>query len=178
MPRLFTAVEIPTEMAARLTMLRSGLPGARWLDPENFHVTLRFVGDVDGPTADAFADALAAIQADAFDLRLDGLGAFGGGKPRTLFAAVAPSEPLHALQRANERAARQAGLPPEPRNFTPHLTLARMRSVRPQAVASYLEQQGGFRSEPVGVTRFVLMSSRDSVGGGPYVVEDAFLLRA
>lgn len=176
MPRLFTALQVPPEAASRLAMMRSGLPGARWIDPENFHITLRFAGDVDGRTGDAFADALAAIRATAFALRLDGLGAFGGGRPRTLFAAVAPSEPLTTLQRANERAARQAGLAPEPRNFTPHLTLARMRGGRPEAVAAYLERQGGFFGEPFRVTRFVLMSSRDSVGGGPYVVEDAFWL--
>ncbi|MEZ5873869.1 MAG: RNA 2',3'-cyclic phosphodiesterase [Hyphomicrobiales bacterium] len=95
-------------------------------------------------------------------------------KPRAIFAALAPSEELEALHRANERAARAAGLPPEGRNFKPHVTLARLRGARPDAVAAYLERQGAMMAEPFTVSRFVLYSSRNSVGGGPYVVEAAY----
>ena len=80
------------------------------------------------------------------------------------------------MRRANERAAREAGLPPEGRNFKPHVTLARLRGARPDAVALYLERQGGIVAEPFTVSRFVLYSSRNSVGGGPYVVEAAYPL--
>ncbi len=174
MPRLFSAIEIPEHIAGRLTFLRFGLSGARWIDPENYHLTLRFIGDVDGPTARDFTHALGGIEVEPFELRLDGLGSFGGHKPRAIFAAVAPSNPLDALRRANERAAREAGLPPEGRNFKPHVTLARLRGARADAVAAYLERQGGVYAEPFLVTRFVLYSSRNSVGGGPYVVEAAY----
>ena len=148
--------------------------GARWIDPENYHVTLRFIGDVDGATARDFTHALGEIDAAPFELRLNGLGSFGGRKPRAIFAEVAPSEALEALRRANERAAREAGLPPEGRNFKPHVTLARLRGARADAVAAYLERQGGVAAEPFTVSRFVLYSSRASVGGGPYVVEAAY----
>lgn len=176
MPRLFSAIEIPPGIAERLTVLRAGLSGARWIDPENYHLTLRFIGDVDGPTARDFTYALGDIVAPPFELRLNGLGSFGGGKPRAIFADIAPSEGLEALRRANERAAREAGLPPEGRNFKPHVTLARLRSARPDAVAAYLERQGGIGPETFTVSRFVLYSSRNSVGGGPYVVEAAYPL--
>ncbi len=126
MPRLFSAIEIPSSIAERLTLLRAGLSGARWIDPENYHVTLRFIGDVDGHTARDFTHALGDIDAAPFELRLNGLGSFGGRKPRAIFAEVAPSEALEALRRANERAAREAGLPPEGRNFKPHVTLAQI----------------------------------------------------
>lgn len=174
MPRLFTAIEIPRSIAERLTMLRAGLSGARWIDPENYHLTLRFIGDVDGATARDFIHALGEVDSPPFDLNLDGLGSFGGRKPRTVFAGVGPSTALETLQRANERAARKAGLPPEGRNFKPHVTLARLRGSRPGAVAAYLEHQGGIVFERFTVTRFVLYSSRDSVGGGPYVIEAAY----
>ena len=176
MPRLFSAIEIPSSIAERLTLLRAGLSGARWIDPENYHLTLRFIGDVDGHTARDFTTALGDIVAAPFELRLNGLGSFGGGKPRAIFADIAPSEGLEALRRANERAAREAGLPPEGRNFKPHVTLARLRGARPDAVAPYLERQGGIGPEPFTVSRFVLYSSRNSVGGGPYVVEAAYPL--
>ena len=130
MPRLFSAIEIPRPLAERLTLLRAGLTGARWIDPENYHLTLRFIGDVDGSTAREFAEALGGIEAPPFELRLNGLGSFGGHKPRAIFAGIAPSDGLDALRRANERAAREAGLPPEGRNFKPHVTLARLSGAR------------------------------------------------
>lgn len=174
MPRLFSAVEIPRSVAERLIMFRSGLSGARWIDPENYHLTLRFIGDVDGATARDFMHALGRIEMPPFELRLNGLDSFGGKKPRTLFAGLAPSQDLQILQAATERAAREAGLPPEGRNFRPHVTLARLRGTRPSAVATYLQHNGGVVTEPFTVNRFVLYSSRDSVGGGPYVVEAAY----
>jgi 2'-5' RNA ligase len=174
MPRLFSAIEIPRSIAERLTTLRSGLSGARWIDPENYHLTLRFIGDVDGATARDFTNALGGIDVPPFELRLRGLGSFGGNKPRAIFADLAPSESLDSLRRANERAAREAGLPPEGRNFKPHVTLARLRGARADAVAAYLERQGGVVAEPFTVNRFVLYSSRNSVGGGPYVIEAAY----
>lgn len=177
MPRLFTAIEIPDGQRVRLAMTRSGLAGARWVEPEDFHLTLRFAGDIAAHTADDFAEALASVEAAPFELRLEDLGIFGGRRPRAIWAGVAPSEPLQALQRAHERAAMAAGLPAESRNFTPHVTLARLRGAKPDAVATYLERQGGFVAEPFRVERFVLMSSRDSVGGGPYVVEADYPLR-
>lgn len=173
MPRLFSAIEIPRRIAERLTTLRSGLSGARWIAPENYHLTLRFIGDVDGATARDFTNALGEIDLPPFELKLNGLGSFGGNKPRNIFVEIEPSPALDALQRANERAARKAGLPPEGRNFKPHVTLARLRGARPDTVATYLERQGSV-AEPFTVNRFVLYSSRDSVGGGPYVIEAAY----
>lgn len=176
MPRLFTAIEIPENLRQRLGLLRAGLRGARWIDPENYHITLRFVGDIDGATAREFAQALARVRQSAFEIRLDGLGIFGERKPRALWAGVEPSAPLLSLQRAHERAARAAGLPPEPRNFKPHITLARLNGGQPEDVARYLELQGGPLGASFRANRFVLYSSRASTGGGPYVVEQAYAL--
>ena len=178
MPRLFTAIEIPTFLAQRLSILRAGLSGARWIDPENYHLTLRFIGDVNGIIARDLTHALGEIDVPSFELRLEGLGSFGGRKPRALFARVAPSEGLEALRRANDRAARKAGVPPEGRNYMPHVTLARLRGARPDAVARYLEGVGWMQSQPFAVKRFVLYSSRNSIGGGPYVIEAEFPLGA
>jgi 2'-5' RNA ligase len=176
MPRLFSGIEIPSSIAQRLTLVRAGLSGARWIDPENYHLTLRFLGDVDGVVAREFAQGLGDIVAAPFELKLGALASFGGRKPRSVFASVSASEPLQVLQRAHERAARVAGLPPEPRNYTPHVTVARLRGASSEAVAAYLERQGGLVSLPFEVNRFVLFSSRNSIGGGPYVVEAAYPL--
>lgn len=176
MPRLFTGIEIPPELAQRLAKLRSPLPGAKWIEPENLHITLRFVGDIDNRIAGEFADFLSEIEVGVFELRVSGLGVFGGNDPRTLWAEVHGGPELETLARANERAARAAGLPPETRAFKAHVTLARLRHTRPDVVARFLQHNGGFRSEPFVVERFVLFSSRPQTGGGPYVVEDAYPL--
>ncbi|HSM18936.1 MAG TPA: RNA 2',3'-cyclic phosphodiesterase [Hyphomicrobiales bacterium] len=176
MPRLFTGIEIPAEVALRLSQLRGGLPGARWVDPENYHITLRFLGDIDVNIAHDVADLLARIRRRAFTLSVGGLGSFGGGKPRQVWARVPPVPELMALQSENEQIVQRAGLPAETRKFTPHVTLARLRSAKSRSVAAYLESRGDFLGTPFEVTRFVLFSSQPSRGGGPYIVEQAYPL--
>jgi 2'-5' RNA ligase len=176
MPRLFTALEIPAEIGQSLAMLRGGLPGARWVEPENYHLTLRFIGDVDGAVARDIASLLGSVARRQFDLRLDGLSSFGGRKPRAIVAAVEPSPPLLELQSEHERLLQRIGLEPEGRKYTPHVTLARLRETSSRQVADYLAVRQPYRSSPFRAPRFVLFSSRASVGGGPYVVEAAYPL--
>lgn len=176
MPRLFTALEIPRDAALSLSLLRGGLPGARWIDVENYHLTLRFFGDVEGHIADEIADALDRVRRPAFQLTLSGVGAFGSKKPHAVWAGVAASPDLNLLQAEIERISQRLGLPPDPRKFVPHVTLARLRNSSPVEVAAYLSARGNFAAVPFKVGRFVLMSSRDSIGGGPYIVEEAWPL--
>ena len=178
MPRLFTGLEIPAALGQSLSLLRGGLPGARWIDPENYHVTLRFIGDVDDETAHEIAWMLGKVRRKDFELRLDGLSAFGGRKPRAIVATVAPSPSVMELQAEHERLMQRVGLDPEGRKYTPHVTLARLRDSSSFEVAEYLSARGAFRAPPFKVSRFVLFSARASVGGGPYVVEAAYPLAA
>jgi 2'-5' RNA ligase len=176
MPRLFTALEIPQSAALSLSLLRGGVPGARWIDRESFHITLRFIGDVDHRTADEIAAALDRVRRQQFMLTLTGTGFFGNKKPHSIWAGVQPAPELAALQADLERVCQRLGLPPEPRKFTPHVTLARLKNARVDDVVHYLTGRGDFLALPFPVTKFLLMSSRDSVGGGPYVVEEEYPL--
>jgi len=178
MPRLFTAIEIPRDIAMSLSFLRGGISGARWIDPEYYHVTLRFVGDVNDAVGRDIALMLGQVRRPAFDVTLDGVDQFGGHKPRAVFAAVKASSALQELQAEHERLMQRLGLGAEGRNFKPHVTLARLRDASPRQVADYLAARGPYRSPTFHVPRFVLYSSRDSVGGGPYVVEAAYPLLA
>jgi 2'-5' RNA ligase len=178
MPRLFTALEIPAMAAMSLSMLRGGLPGARWIDPENYHITLRFIGDIDGRTADEVMEQLTRIRRAAVEVRIRGLDAFGGGKPHSVFAAVERNSALLDLQAEHERAMQRIGLKAEGRRFVPHVTLARLKSARDGDIANWLSLRGSFSLPPFQATHFVLFSSRDSVGGGPYVAEERFALSA
>ena len=179
MPRLFTGLEIPADVGFALSLKRGGLMGARWIDAENYHITLRFIGDVDNQTADDVADSLDRLSNSLrFTVRLTHLGTFGGDKPRALDAGVEPSEALTRLQAAQERVLQMAGLAPEGRKFVPHVTLARLRGGGAGDVARFMAEAGRFEPLSFAVGRFVLFSSKDSVGGGPYVIEQSYPLVA
>jgi RNA 2',3'-cyclic 3'-phosphodiesterase len=178
MPRLFTGLEIPADVGLALSTLRGGLPGARWIDPENYHVTLRFIGDVDDAVAHEVASLLGRVRRPAFELRVEDLRSFGGRRPRAVVAMLGPAQALMELQAEHERLMQLIGLEPEGRKFSPHVTLARLRESSSRQVADYLAVRAPVRSPPFSVSRFVLFSSRASVGGGPYVVEAAYPLAA
>lgn len=171
MPRLFTAIEVPEQIRQRLGLIRAPFAGARWIDAQDMHITLRFFGDIDGRTADEVADFLGGVRARPFQVQVADLGSFGGRDPHALWAGVKSSPDLETLHYANERAARAAGLEPETRTFKPHVTLARLRGVRERDVATFLQHNGGLTTEPFLVTRFVLLSARPGTGGPPYAVE-------
>jgi 2'-5' RNA ligase len=176
MPRLFTGIEIPPDIGQRIALLRGGIQGGRWIDAENYHVTLRFIGDIDYRTADEVADSLSRVKRREFDLRFNGLDAFGGSKPHSLVVRVEPTRALAELQAEHERILQRIGLPPEGRKFTPHVTLARLRHTPPRDVADYLALRGAFSAGPFPVGRFVLFSSKASTGGGPYLIEQGYPL--
>lgn len=175
MPRLFTGLEIPQDVAFALSLKRGGLVGARWISPENYHITLRYIGDVDMRTAREVAEELGRLNAvQSFTARLTHLDFFGGKKPRALFAAMEPNLILSSLQAAQERVLQQVGLPPDSRKFMPHVTLARLRNTAPEELARFMSEAMRFEPMTFQVERFVLFSSRDSVGGGPYLIEETY----
>ena len=179
MPRLFTGLEIPSQVGFMLSLKRGGLTGARWIDPENYHITLRFIGDVDTHTANEVADGLDRLaESEAFSIKLNHLGAFGGDKPRALYAGVENNATLAHLQASQERVLQRVGLSPDSRKFVPHVSLARLRGTSAQELADFIHMAGRFEALEFPVGRFVLYSSRDSVGGGPYRIEETYPLAA
>ena len=151
MPRLFTGLEIPAEIGQTLSNLRGGLPGARWIDPENYHVTLRFIGDIDGVAANEIASMLFRVNRKPFEVALQGLSSFGGRKPRAVVASIVPSRPLIELQAELERLMQRFGLDPEGRKFTPHVTLSFFRELNDAAVEQLLATR---ISDPVVIDHF------------------------
>jgi 2'-5' RNA ligase len=178
MPRLFTAFAVPSDIATSLSFIRGGLYGARWIESRDYHMTLRFIGDVDHRQACEIDQQLTYISRSPLTLTLDGLTTFGGDRPRALVAHVQESDELMRLQAEQERLMRRIGLAPEARKFTPHVTLARLQSVSAQDVALYLAQCGLFRKSCFVASKILLMSSRQSLGGGPYHIEAEYPLTA
>lgn len=178
MLRLFTGIEIPASIAERLTLYRGGLPGARWVQPVDYHLTLRFLGNVDSHLAETFHQSLEDMHPRGpLTITLDGLASFGGDRPRAVYVSVVSSRELVALQADIERLARRAGAEVETRKFTPHVTLARLaRGTSPESVAHYLTQMGIFPQLTFTASRIALFSARESRGGGPYQIETSYPL--
>jgi 2'-5' RNA ligase len=176
MPRLFTGLDIPDTVTDRLLSVRGGLSGARWITPDHYHITLRFIGDIDESMArDVFA-ILARVSRGPIPITIEGITAFGGDRPRALVAKVVPSPALMDLQAEQERLMRRVGLQPEPRKYTPHITLARLRDTSPFELANFLSGIGHIPSMRFSIEAFNVFSSRASTGGGPYVVEASYPL--
>jgi RNA 2',3'-cyclic 3'-phosphodiesterase len=158
--RLFVSIELPEAVKQALLRMCCDVPGARWVEPEQMHLTIRFIGEVDGLVFRDVTDALEGVTALAFPLTIRGVGHFPPrGEPRVLWAGVERSEGLLELRSRVERALVRAGLAPEGRKFSPHLTLARLHGASERAVASFLAQNGLLRCDPFAVPAFHLFSS-------------------
>jgi 2'-5' RNA ligase len=167
--RLFVGLELPPAVRESLAGLAHGLQGARWITPENLHVSLRFIGEVDHGEAEDIDLALAAVRAPAFAMTLSGVGTFGSGaKVRALWAGVEAQPSLMHLQDKIESALVRTGLPPEPRKFKPHVTLARFRSRPGPGLHDYLSGHALFRAGPIEVDGFLLIRSHLSKNGSIY----------
>ena len=179
MHRLFVAIDLPDAAKTRLAGLCSGIRGAHWIEPEQMHLTLRFIGEVDGPLFDDIRLALGRIESESFALTLDGLGLFPmRGTPHTLWVGVAPHPALERLQGKIEAAVVALGLEPERRNYHPHVTLARLKGARAYQVSEYLSYQGPFQAMPFPVATFQLYQSFLGNGGALHRVEMIYPLAA
>lgn len=174
MHRLFVAIRPPAAVRARLLDLMGGVAGARWQDDEQLHLTLRFIGEVDRHMARDVDAALSSVHQPAFSIAINGLGAFDRrGEPVTLWAGVAPQEPLRALHKKVDQALVRVGVEPDRRAYMPHVTVARLpRGAGP--VQSLLEQSGGITSPPFTVDQFRLYESCFTPNGPLYEVVERY----
>jgi RNA 2',3'-cyclic 3'-phosphodiesterase len=178
MLRLFVGIPFPPELKLRLSLLCAGVSGAKWVDPGNFHLTLRFIGEVDEGMAADIDAALSRLRARPFVLQLAGTGSFGNGAaPRALWVGVERNPLLAALRDKIEQALIKSGLPPEPRKFAPHVTLARLHNAASQAVAAFLAASAQFRAEPLRVEAFSLIASLPTKSGRVYEDEAHYPLQ-
>ena len=175
--RLFVALALPDLIAEGLALLQAGVPGAHWQTREQLHLTLRFIGDVDGRDANAVDDALSLIEAPRFSLALKGVGEFGGKTPHALWAGVRDKEQVTFLQRKIETALQRAGLPAEQRKYVPHVTLARLKGSPRGRVMDFLTDYALYASQPFDVEAFILYSSVLTPNGSLYRAEKAYRLR-
>jgi len=175
--RLFVALSIPDVVASGLLLLQGGVPGARWQLREQMHLTLRFIGEVDSRDTSALDDALAGIDAPAFDMQLHGVGQFGNKQPHSLWAAARGNDLLEHLQRKVDTAIRRVGQLQDAHKFTPHVTLARLRHPELERVRIWLTEHALYTSAEFTAGAFCLYSSKLTSDGSIYRVEQEYPLR-
>ncbi|MCR9255614.1 MAG: RNA 2',3'-cyclic phosphodiesterase [Alphaproteobacteria bacterium] len=178
MKRLFVAIDLPDHIRDDLSELQGGVPGARWIDWDNLHLTLRFIGDVREDMADDVDMALSGIVAPSFDLSITGLGTFETrGEPTTLWAGIERNPQLKHLRDRIESSLRRIGLPPEGRKFSPHITLARLKNPCLDRLHSYMARNNLVRLAPFTVHGFTLFSSHLGRSGATYTPEACYRLK-
>lgn len=169
MIRLFVGLSVPEDVSERIAMMAQPLPGARWVEPENLHITLRFIGEVSEHDAEEVHHQLARVVAPAFDIEAAGLETFGQGrKAHALYLRIALTESLALLQGRVESAVVKAGQPREGRKFKPHITLARLKGPDELRLQSFIINNNLFRSDAFPVESFVLYESRLGHSGATY----------
>ena len=178
MHRLFVAIRPPRAIRVNLLAAMGGISGARWQDEDQLHLTLRFIGAVDRHLARDIHAALGAVHHPVFEIALDGIGAFDRrGSPDTVWAGVAPHEPLKALHNKVDTALTRVGVAPDQRAFMPHITLARLkRSSGP--LGNLLASSGGLTSPPFAVEYFGLFESMLTADGAVYTLIERYSLAA
>ena len=176
MLRLFVGIEFPPELKLRLSLLQSALPGARWIDPGNLHLTLRFIGEITEDLAADVDEAMGRLRARRFTLRIAGTGIFGGNRPHTLWVGVERDPDLVRLHDKIEHALIRAGIAPEPRRFAPHVTLARLRDPELDKLGYFLAAHALFRADPLPVDRFSLIASFPTKSGSVYEDQADYML--
>jgi 2'-5' RNA ligase len=174
MLRLFVGIGLPPDLKLRISLLCTGVPEARWVDAGNFHLTLRFIGEVDEGVASDIDAALLRLSAPRFSLALAGVGQFG---TRMLWVGVEKNPVLLQLQAKVESALQRAGIPPEGRRYTPHVTLARLRQPLGPRVPAFLAEHALFRAPPFDVDRFSLIASYLTKNGAIYEDQADYSLR-
>lgn len=173
MLRLFVALPLPPETRTRLSLLGGGVPGARWLPQQSLHLTVRFIGEVDGGVAQEIAEALDSVRVAPFTLTLNGLETFGQGEAaRVLWVGVEREPALLDLRERVESALRLAGIAPDTQKYVPHVTLARLKKPSVGALMRQIAAHSPLRVGPLAFDRFILYSSW-SQADGPFYREEA-----
>ncbi len=185
MPRLFTAIKIPNEIANILAIKQGGIRNARWIEKEDFHITICFIGDVEQHIAEQILLALERVKFEQpMEIEIIGFDIFGHKKPRALIANIKHNLALDELRKATQHQLQLLGLMPETRKFIPHITIARFTNSgvkntydkinRTNEIANYLSRNVLQKPLCFRVDNFCLMSAKPSIGGGPYVAERCY----
>ena len=177
MIRLFVAIALPDPVKDRIALLCGGIPGAKWIDRDNLHLTLQFIGEVPEDRMADIHHGLSRIRHHPFEIAVAGIGTFQQGRNATLlWAGVDRNDELGQLRDKVEQALKREGLGSDGRRFAPHITLARLQRVPDMRLAAYIAAHNLFRLPPFAVDSFILFSSFLSSSRAIYTEEAEYPL--
>lgn len=177
MKRIFLALRIDDITRALLSGLGGQVSGARPVADDQLHLTLRFIGDVDGTTFRDIREQLWDLSAKPISLSICGVGHFPPrGNPRILWAGVEPSGELIILRNKVNRILSLCDIAPEPRKYHPHITLARLKTSSPHRVAQFLSQNSLLSTPAFTVDQLSLFSSILTPKGAMHTIEEEYPL--
>jgi len=175
MPRLFIAIDLPEQIRDEIGDLYCAIKGARWVDENQLHLSLRFIGETDNETESRIIDAMEHVQFEPFTLSVNGTGFFPLRKdPTVLWIGIAACSELMQLQSRIERACDSVSLPADPRNFHPHITIARLNAPQHDRVAQFITEHNNFKTDKFEISDFHLYRSYLGKSGSQYVKEASF----
>ena len=177
MKRLFIALSFPSDIVMKLTELQCGLRGARWVPPQNLHLTLSYIGEASNILLEDLADVLRGLTVQAFCMQLRGINNFTSrGLSISIWVGVAEQSSLFSLQSKIKNCLQINRIPIDKRQFSPHVTLARLKNVRPEDTAGFIAFNNLFKTRSFRVQSFTIFESISTKEGSFYLPLEKFRL--
>lgn len=177
MKRIFIALPVPSKIGMSLMPMQNGIQGARYSPIENFHITLRFIGDLNEAIISELDAQLGEIKFESFELSLSQIGFFGNENPHSVHVLVDDNQALNLLQEKCDKICKSMGFVKEHKKFIPHVTLAYLsKNVALEEVISFKARNNLFKSKKWRADRFFLYSSYMGQGPSKYIIEAEYPL--
>ncbi len=177
MIRLFTAIPLPLLVRSSLHAMGRSIQRARPVPEDQIHITLRFIGEVEGSRVHDIKMSLSSVQLSPFSLAVQGVGHFPPrGKPRVVWAGLNPVDQLCVLKKRIDSSLKHCGIPPEQRKYSPHVTLARLKNTPLKRVTEFLAGNSFLAFEELQICSFDLYSSKLTQKGAVHSLEQSYEL--
>ena len=177
MIRLFVAINLPSDMADQIDMLCFGIPGARWISPEDYHLTLSFIGEVNKHTFNDIRSCLSNLDGNSFFLKPLEINCFyARGRPKILNLSFEKNPGINNLRKKINYNLSRRNISIHRKKFTPHVTIARLTNTPANRVATFLGTASLPNTDPIQINSFHLYSSQLTKSGSIYQIEESYPL--
>lgn len=177
--RLFIGIPLPDPISSHLSTLRGSLPSIHWNNPDTYHLTLSFIGEVKNyDFLNELELSLEKINTPRFDMTISEVGHFTSPTYESIFwASISPSNSLIQLKKKIDHTLHQLDISQKKQRFIPHITLAKGVGLNEEQISNWIYKYNLFKTEPFEVCEFSLFSSYPTKDEPHYIIESSYLLR-